>query len=291
MIVITGATGRLATAVAGHIRRLDPGQRIVGAARRPAAAAADVFDDVRYADYDRPDTVLSALSGAMTVLLVSGTAFGQRVAQHRTVVDAAQRSGVDFLAYTSAPRVDSTELAFGPEHLETERLVRTSGLRHALLRNNWYHENYAPTVAEAAATGSFTGNAANGRVASAALEDYAEATAGILVNPTDHHDRTYELAGDTSWTYSELAELIGQILGRPVAYRDLSTADRRAQLITAGHTAAEVTAAADIDRDIAHGALDFTDHTLSRLLGRPTTPLRATVEAVLETTARERLAR
>ncbi|TXI49390.1 MAG: hypothetical protein E6Q54_22395 [Mycolicibacter arupensis] len=33
MIVITGATGQLATAVAHHIRRLDPGQRIVGARR------------------------------------------------------------------------------------------------------------------------------------------------------------------------------------------------------------------------------------------------------------------
>lgn len=290
MIVITGATGQLATAVARHIRRLDPGQRVVGSARRPAAAA-DVFDDVRYADYDRPDSLTSALSGAKTVLLVSGTDFGRRVAQHGAVVSAAQRSGADFLAYTSAPRVDSTELAFGPEHLATERLVRTSGLRYALLRNNWYHENYVPTIVDAAASGSFTGNAANGRIASAAREDYAEATARILLNPSEHHNRTYELAGDTTWSYAELAELVGDVLGRPVAYRDVSSAARRAELIAAGRTATEITAAADVDRDIAHGALEFTDCTLSRLIGHPTTPLRATVESVLESTTREGLHR
>lgn len=34
MIVISGATGRLATAVAHHVRRLDSKQRVVGAARQ-----------------------------------------------------------------------------------------------------------------------------------------------------------------------------------------------------------------------------------------------------------------
>ncbi|BBZ25887.1 NAD(P)-dependent oxidoreductase [Mycolicibacterium madagascariense] len=288
MIVITGANGQLATAVARHIQRLDPNQHVVGAARRPSAVPSDVFDDVRYADYDRPDSVVSALGGAHAVLLVSGTEFGRRVAQHGAVVAAAREGGASFLAYTSAPRVDSAQLAFGPEHLATEQLIRTSGLSYTLLRNNWYHENYVPTIIEAAATGAFTGNAANGRIASAAREDYAEATARILIDPRAHHDRTYELAGDTAWTYADLAELIADVLGSPVGYRDVSTAARRAELAAAGHTAAEITAAADIDRDIAAGALELIDHTLSRLLGRPTTPLRTTVEAAVASAIRAR---
>ena len=288
MIVITGATGQLATAVARHTRRLDPDQHVVGAARRPGAVPADVFDDVRYADYDRPDSVTSALGGAHAVLLVSGTNFGHRVAQHGVVVTAARAAGASFLAYTSAPRVDSTQLAFGPEHLATEQLVRTSGLSYALLRNNWYHENYVPTIIDAAATGSFTGNAANGRIASAAREDYAEATARILIDPQAHHDRTYELAGDRTWTYADLADLIADVLGTSIDYRDVSTAARRAELAAAGHTSTEITAAADIERDIAGGALEFTDHTLSRLLGRPTTPLRTVVESTLASATRER---
>ena len=228
----------------------------------------------------------SALGGAHAVLLVSGTEFGRRVAQHGAVVAAARTAGSSFLAYTSAPRVDSIQLAFGPEHLATEQLVRTSGMSYALLRNNWYHENYVPTIVDAAATGTFTGNAANGRIASATRDDYAEATARILIDPRAHHDRTYELAGNTAWTYADLADLIADVLGSPIEYRDVSTAARRAELAAAGHTAAEITAAADIDRDIAGGALEFTDHTLSRLLGRPTTPLRTVVESAVASAAR-----
>ncbi|MET0704424.1 MAG: NmrA family NAD(P)-binding protein [Mycobacterium sp.] len=290
MIVITGATGHLATEVAHHIRRFDPTQHIVGAARRPAAAD-QVFDEVRYADYDNVDSVTAALSGADAALLVSGTDFGHRVAQHAAVVTAAQRAGVSFLAYTSAPRVDSADLVFAAEHLATEKIVRSSGLSYAMLRNNWYHENYVPTILDAVATGTFTGNAADGRIASAARDDYAEATARILIDPHEHHNRTYELAGDTSWTYAELADVITSVAGTYVTYRNVSTAERRAELIVAGRTAAEVAAAAGVDRDIAHGALEFTDHTLSGILGRPTTPLRATVESALNSSTRDRLHR
>jgi NAD(P)H dehydrogenase (quinone) len=280
MIVITGATGKLATAVAHHLRHLTSGTAVVGAARRTEATDT-VFDEVRYADYDDPESLATALRGAETLLLVSGTAFGRRVAQHTAVVRAAQQAGVTHLAYTSAPRVDSTELVFGPEHLDTERVVRTSGIRYTILRNNWYHENYIPTMEAAVATGTFTGNAADGRIASAARDDYAEATARILADPAAHRDSTYELAGDTSWTYRDLASLIGTVARTPITYRDVSTAQRRAQLVAEHRTPSEIAAIAGIDDNIAHGALEVTDSTLSRLLGRPTTPLRHTVEAVV----------
>jgi hypothetical protein len=46
---------------------------------------------------------------------------GQRVAQHRGVVEAAQKNGVGHLVYTSAPKVDTSALILAPDHKATER--------------------------------------------------------------------------------------------------------------------------------------------------------------------------
>jgi NAD(P)H dehydrogenase (quinone) len=84
----------------------------------------------------------------------------------------------------------------------------------------------------------------------------------------------YELAGDTAWSYAELAAAVGELLGREVVYRPVAPAELTQKLITAGLDEPTAGFVAALDANIAGGALDDTgDNTLRRLLGRPTTPL------------------
>ena len=275
MIVVTAATGQLGRLVVDGLRK--QGVKFAAGARN---TAADLGVEVRELDYDRPETLASALQGAEKVLLISGSEVGRRVAQHSAVVEAAKQAGVQHLVYTSAPYADTTELVLAPEHKATEEAVLASGLPYTFLRNGWYHENYVDTIRTGAETGELVGAAGDGRVASAARKDFADAAVAVLTQP-GHENQVYELTGDTAWTFVELAEEIAKVADRPVTYRNVSAAQLQQHLVEQGTPPEVAGFLAALDANIAAGTLGHTPGTLRRLIGRPTTPIAAAVREIL----------
>jgi NAD(P)H dehydrogenase (quinone) len=200
---------------------------------RRATALAALGVQLREADYTRPDTLDSAFAGADKVLLISSSEVGQRRAQHQNVIDAARRAGVQLLAYTSLLKADSSPLGLAAEHVATEAALKASGLPHVLLRNGWYTENYLASVPAALAHGALYGCAGQGRIASAARADYAEAAAAVLCLP-QQAGQVYELAGDSAYTLAEFAAELGRATGRTIPYVNLPQADYQAALLKAG---------------------------------------------------------
>ncbi len=109
-ILVTGATGQLGRLVIADLLKIAPSAHLIGLVRNPAAAKdlADRGVELRTADYNNPASVAAALRGADKVLLISSSEVGQRVAQHRNVIDAAKAAGVELLAYTSILRADTS---------------------------------------------------------------------------------------------------------------------------------------------------------------------------------------
>src|SRR6476469_2737447 len=287
-LLVTGASGhRGRLVVESLLERGTPAADVVAIARNPESVAdlADRGVVVRRADYTDPASLDAAFAGVDRLLLVSGSEVGQRIAQHANVIDAAKRSGVSFVAYTSITRADTSDLVLAAEHRATEELLAASGLPHALLRNSWYLENYTGQLSTFLEHGVVLGAAGEGRVSAATRADYADAA--VLAGEDDHgHEgAVYELGGDNAFTLGELAETVGLVFDREVAYRDLSVADLTAALVAAGLPEGYAGVLADSDRGIADGAL-FTDTgDLSRLIGRPTADLEAALRAALVTTA------
>jgi len=282
MIIVTGATGQLGRLVIDALLQTVPASRIVAAVRSPDKAtdlaARGVV--VRKADYTQPETLDSALAGGEKLLLISSSAVGQRVPQHRAVIDAAKRAGIKLIAYTSVLRADTSPLGLAEEHKQTEALLQDSGIPFVLLRNGWYTENYAASIPAALAHGVVLGSAGDGQISSAARIDYAAAAAMVL---TREHQagRVYELAGDASFTLTELAAEIARQSGKAVAYKNLPEADYKAALI--GFALPEPIAhlLADSDAGASKGGLHHNGRDLSSLIGRATTPMAASVEAAL----------
>jgi NAD(P)H dehydrogenase (quinone) len=274
-ILVTAASGQFGRLVLDHL--LDRGvapTEIRAGARSPEslAAYADRGVEVVHLDYSDAVTAKSAVEGVDRVLLISGNAFGERVAQHAAVIDAAASAGVGLLVYTSAPRADDTPLVLAPEHHATEELIRASGVPFTILRNNWYTENYAQGLATAREHGVLVTSAGDGRVASAPRSDYAEAAAVVLTE-NGHEGEVLELGGDLPWSFQELASAYAEVLGRPVELRQVSSEEHVAVLEQAGLDAGTAGFVAALDGNIRDGALSSTDGTLARLLGRPTVPL------------------
>lgn len=282
MIVITGASGQLGRLVIAELLKTVPPAQIVAAVRHPSKVSdlAALGVQLRVADYTQPATLDSAFAGADRLLLISSSEVGQRVAQHRNAIDAAKRAKIDLVAYTSILHADSSPLGLAAEHEETESLLRASGLPHVLLRNGWYTENYLASIPPALQHGVFIGSAGEGRIASAARADYAAAAAAVLTR-ADQAGQVYELAGDEAYTLRQLAAEITRQSGKAVAYQNLPQADFKAALVGAGLPEAIADLLAESDIGAAKGGLFDDGHQLSRLIGRPTTPLAALVEAAL----------
>lgn len=155
---------------------------------------------------------------------------------------------------------------------KVEQALRASGVPFTILRTNGDAENYVQTVARARETGVVLAGAGDGRVASAPRDDYATATAAVLA--TDGHDgAVYELFGDTAWDFTQFAAALGTVLGRDVAYRPMGRQEHLAVLTGAGLDEGTAGFVIALDGDIRDGALDLVRRDLSRLAGRPTTPL------------------
>lgn len=280
-IVVTGATGHLGRHVLeALLERNVPASGIVAAGRSVDKLADFAAKGVRVVsiDYSDPASVAAALKGATRVLLISGSEVGQRVEQHRTVIDAAKAEGVELLAYTSIANADTTAMLLADEHKATEELLRTSGVPFVLLRNGWYLENYTEQLPGTLAQGAIAGSAGDGKVSGATRQDYAQAAAAVLV-AEDQAGKVYELGGDSAFSMAELAAEITAATGKEISYNNMPGGDYAGLLTQVGVPGAVAEILADSDLGIARGDLLVSSGDLQKLIGRPTTSLADAVRA------------
>lgn len=282
MIAITGATGQLGQHVIETLLNTVPASQIVAIVRNPAKATAlsQQGITVRQADYSDEAAFTTALQGIDKLLLISSSEVGQRAPQHRNVINAAKAAHVKFIAYTSLLHADRSPLGLADEHVATEKVLAESGIAYALLRNGWYTENYLASAPAALEHGVFIGAAGEGKIASATRADYAAAAARVI-SEDGHAGKIYELAGDAGWTLSQLAAELAKQSGKKVVYQNLSEADFAAALKSVGLPAGLADMLADSDVGASKGGLFDDSHTLSKLIGRPTTSLADSVKGIV----------
>jgi NAD(P)H dehydrogenase (quinone) len=283
-IAVTGATGHLGRLAIAALKAR--GASPVALARSPEKAA-DLGVEVRAFDYTAPDP--AALEGIDTLVLISSNDFADRAGQHRKAIAAAKAAGVRRLLYTSILKGEASPMILAQDHIATEAAIRASGIPATILRNGWYTENFTGALGAAVAHGAMIGAAGEGRVNpaagdalvnSAARKDYAEAIA-VTALDASHTGRVYELAGDVAHTGAEFAAAVAKAAGKPVAYVSMTGEDYARALTGFGLPEGFAHVLADSDLRAAEGALHDDSRTLSRLIGRPTTPIAETIKAAL----------
>ncbi|WP_417345163.1 SDR family oxidoreductase [Ferrimonas sp.] len=279
MIAITGANGQLGRLVIQSLLQRVSADQLIALVRTPEKAEdlRELGIAVREADYDRPETLAPALVGADKLLLISGSEVGQRVPQHRAVIEAAREAGVKLLAYTSLLKADSSPLALAAEHKVTEQMIAESGIPAVMLRNGWYTENYTAQAPGLVELGMVAGAAAEGQLATAPRADYAEAAAVVLTSQESQAGKVYELAGSSAFTLTEFAEELAKQSGRKVEFIPMSQEQFAGVLVGAGLPEGFAGALADAEAHAASGWLFDDSGDLERLIGRPSMPLSATL--------------
>ncbi|GAB2824423.1 SDR family oxidoreductase [Actinocorallia aurea] len=287
MILVTGVSG----ALGGLVHR---GLGALGGVKALAASRSGAAD--RRLDFDDPGTLSAAFAGVDVLVFVSaGYAEDDVVfARHGAVADAATRAGVRHVVYTSLVGA-ADRLSIALPHRWTERRLAEAPFGVTVLRNGLYAELAADwatgAAASAAATGEFTAALGTGRVRLAAREDLAEAAVRVAADaaadlaagvPVRHAGRTYELDGPEPIGGTDLAGLLAEALGRPVAYRSLSTAELRASLAGTPLLPYQVGHTVSMFNTIRSGMLESSSPgDLAALLGRAPRSARELVAAAL----------
>ena len=263
-LAITGSTGNVGGRVARLLAARQVEQRLL--VRSPVKAPSLPQTEVVQASYADQDAVRRALTGVDVALMVSGSESEDRLAEHRSFVDAAAEAGVRHLVYTSfyGAAADAT-FTLARDHHHTEQHIERSGMSWTFLRDNLYLDFFPMLAGE---DGVLRGPADDGRVAAVAQDDIAAVATAVLLDPTSHEGRTYDLTGPEAITLSEAAGTMSRILGRDYSFRDETLEEAHASRASYGVPDWQVEAWVSTYTAIASGELSGVTGDVERVTGR-----------------------
>jgi NAD(P)H dehydrogenase (quinone) len=268
-IAVTGSTGRLGGRIARLLAQAQAPQRLL--VRDPARAPDLTGTQVTIAPYADGAAVQAALEGVETALMVSGAETPERVAEHRSFIDAAARAGVGHLVYISffgaGPNATFT---LARDHWATEEHLRASGIPHTILRDNLYADFFPFLVGE---DGLIRGPAGTGKVAAVAQDDIADVAAAVLLAPEQHLGVTYDLTGPEALTLAEVAATITEATGRSVTFYDETVEEAYASRAQYAAPDWQVEAWVSTYTSIAAGEMERVSDAVQTIAGHPATSL------------------
>jgi uncharacterized protein YbjT (DUF2867 family) len=260
-IALTGVTGAIGGRVAALLAERDIPLRFIA---RDPTACPPIDADVRQASYDDTRAMADAMSGAESLLFVSGRENVDRLEHHRSVVEAAAQAGVGKIVYTSfigaAP--DST-FTLGRQHHATEEFIRATGIPFVFLRDNLYTD-FVPYFA--GADGVIRGPAGDGRLGWVTRDDIAESAATALTS-SSYYGTSFDMTGPESIDLFETAERFGRFIGRDISYHPETVDEAYASRAVYGAPDWEVEGWVTSYLAIANGEMDVVTDAVETLTG------------------------
>ena len=277
MILVTGATGHLGTAVVQTLLQNTAADQIVALVRDENKASDFRAQGVRICvgDYDDTTSLDAAMQGVERVLLIASTNEENRLKQHQNVIEAAKKAGVQCLAYTSRNLKDRGTLTntLMESHFQTEDAIKESGLSYALFRNVLYMDTIPQFASEKAIETGIHLPTGEGKVAFALRSEMGEAIANWLLKG-ECDNRTYQLTGSRADSFGDVAAALTRLSEQEVKYTPLEKSTFEAGLKKRGLPAAVITKIVGFLTDIKNGQESEVSPDLETLLGRKPASLR-----------------
>lgn len=278
MILITGATGNLGKATIDFLLRKGVSANNIVALVRDVAKVEELKAkgiNIKIGDYDDYTSLTKAFVGVEKLLLVSGSDLEKRGKQQKNVVKAAKESGVKHIYYTSFERKNETETSpihlVATAHINTENLIKASGMDYTIFRNNLYLDILPMFFGENVLTTGVFLPAGETKAAFALRMDMAEAIANVLINK-GHENKDYAFSNTENISVPEIAKTLSKVVGKEINYVS-PTADVFVDALSkAGVPMEYVRITADFSEAIKQGEFETSKTDLEKLLGRkPTT--------------------
>ncbi len=277
-ILVTGSTGQMGAVVIETLLKRMPAQQIHVITRNKEKRLALQTKGLQafIGDYADTDSLEKAMEGVDTVLLISSGDQGDRMQEHKNVVDTAKKMGVTSIAYTSRSLKNRSTLTntLMEEHFATEDYIKQSGLKYIIFQNALYMEvipyYVGKTVFEG---GGFSQVAGDGRVAFTLRKDLSEAMANVLLKET-FHNQVYKFTANETYSFYDVAETLSELCGKEIAYSPVEVPVYKEQMKIQGLPDFVVNKIIHFNVDIKNDQESTVTNDLEIKLGRKPTTLK-----------------
>jgi len=283
MILVTGAGGKTGRAVLAALTGRTVAWRAL--VRQPAALPDSVRDhgEIVVGDMLSQGEVARAVQDVSAIYHIPPNMHPAELPMAELLLETARQASIERFVYHSVLHPQSTAMPHHARKLLVEEAVIDSGLPFTLLQPAAYMQNLASSLEQVRQQGRLVlPYPPSTRLNLVDLADVARAAAAVLIE-AGHLGATYELAGPSNPNQHEVAGLLAELLGRPVEARQQSLVDWRRAAEARGLDAQRIE---DFLAMFAYyGEHDFigNSRSLTQLLGRRPTDLRAFLSACLPT--------
>jgi uncharacterized protein YbjT (DUF2867 family) len=243
MIVVTGATGRTGRRVAEILLQTDQKVRAIGRDANKLAPLAQQGAELAVGNLADLNYLTKALAGANAAYLVLPEDLSQpdlRAHQDRIsdlFAAAILQARVPFAVNLSSIGAQHTN-GTGPIvglHNQEQKLNRIAGLNVLHLRAAYFMENLFFSLAPLRTSGTLPGAMpADAPMPWIATKDIADYAAARLIARDFSARSVQELHGQRDVSMHEAARIVGQAIGKPVAYAQLPTTVLESAMLNMG---------------------------------------------------------
>ncbi|MFH5883954.1 SDR family oxidoreductase [Halalkalibaculum sp. DA3122] len=275
MILITGANGELGSRTIDNLLDKSLDADIAGLVRseEKGAELKEKGVEIRIGDYTDYSSIEEALQGIETLLLISSSTLKGRAQQHSNVIKAAKEAGVGQIFYTSIVKAEKELSPLSPDHAQTEKLIKESGIPYTIFRHTFYMEFLPLFLGNALETGQWAFPSDGNPINLALRSEMAEALANGLADPEKHTNSIYEITSGKAYTLDEIADMLSEASGREITYTDISVSEFENILKEIGLPEEQIAMSVMTAQTFVNRALDFTFDDMEKLLGRRPTGL------------------
>ncbi|MDL5511266.1 SDR family oxidoreductase [Arenibacter sp. M-2] len=270
-ILVTGATGELGSIVVETLLKTMKAENISVLTRKEERKIEFEQKGLKafIGQYSDVESLEKAMENVDTVLLISSGDQGDRIQEHKNIIDTAIKKGVKNIAYTSRSLKDKNTLVntLMTEHFLTEDYIKESGLKYVIFRNALYMDVLPLFVGKNVFEKGILQPAGNGKVAYVLKAEQAEGMANVLIHE-NFENQTFNFTGDDAYSFYDVATALTELSGKQVTYKSVEVEPFKKIMLDNGVPESMVKKIVAFNLDIKNGQESIVTNELQHYLGR-----------------------
>lgn len=268
-ILVTGATGNIGGELIKQLSAKNISFKAMVRSKNKAADLSSITGvEIIEGDYNNVSSIEKALEAIDTAFLLTNST-EEAEQQQTSFVEAAKKKGVRHVVKLSQWAADEqSPVRFLRYHAVVEKKIKDAGMAYTFLRPNLFMQgllSFKQTIQE---QGKFFAAIGNAKISIVDVRDIAAVAAEALTEE-GHRNKIYDLTGPEALTHGQMAALLSEALGKPVAFTDVPPEAMLQGLLSAG---LPQWMAAGLIEDYAHYARDeasVVTNDVQNVTGKP----------------------